>query len=124
MDFFFKASFFLINVHYSSSKLERIVTLIIKREKGIEINKIHFYNTLEHIWLKRVVNYENYEFWGCGFYKSYSFLCDKKTWMHNIHHIRSRCNKKYLHTIHNGKLCMKNRKNKTIDQYRNVMCDM
>jgi hypothetical protein len=36
-------------MHYSSSNLERILTLIIKRAKGIEIDEIHFYNTLEHI---------------------------------------------------------------------------
>jgi hypothetical protein len=47
---FFKKHFFsLLNVHYSSSKLERILTLIIKIEKGIEIDEIHFYNMLEHI---------------------------------------------------------------------------
>jgi len=36
-------------VQYSSSKLERILELIMKRTKGIEIDEIHFYNTLEHI---------------------------------------------------------------------------
>ncbi len=43
-------------------KLERILTLLIKRKKGIEMIAIHFYNTFECIWFKCVFDLENYEF--------------------------------------------------------------
>jgi hypothetical protein len=49
-------------VHHSSSKLERILTLMIKKSKAIEIDEIHFYNTFEHIWFKHVFGPKNYEF--------------------------------------------------------------
>ncbi len=51
---------------------------MIKKSKAIEIDEIHFYNTFEHIWFKHVFGPKNYEFWGCGFNKSYSFLCNKE----------------------------------------------
>jgi hypothetical protein len=49
-------------VHHSFSKLERFLTLMIKRTKGIEIGEICPYNTFEHIWFKNVFCLENYEF--------------------------------------------------------------
>jgi hypothetical protein len=39
-----------------------ILTLMIKKTKGIEINEVHFYNTFEHIWFKCVFGPNNYEF--------------------------------------------------------------
>jgi hypothetical protein len=49
-------------VHHSSSKLERILTMMIKKSKAIEIDEIHFYNIFEHIWFKHVFGLRNYEF--------------------------------------------------------------
>ncbi len=43
--FFSKILFSLLNVHHSFSKLERILTMMIKESKAIEIDEIHFYNT-------------------------------------------------------------------------------
>jgi hypothetical protein len=58
---FFKCLFSLLNFP-SSSKLERILTLMIKRAKGIEIDEINFYNTFENIWFKKhSIHLENYE---------------------------------------------------------------
>jgi hypothetical protein len=34
---------------------------MIGRTKGIEIDEIYFYNTLEHIWFKHIIHLENYE---------------------------------------------------------------
>jgi hypothetical protein len=31
-----------------------IIILIVKREKGVEIGRIHFYNIFVHLWFKRV----------------------------------------------------------------------
>jgi len=49
-------------MHHSFSKLERILILMIKRKKGIEMGEIHFYNTFECIWFKCAFGLENYEF--------------------------------------------------------------
>jgi len=46
-------SFFLIECAPFLFKLE-ILTLKIKRTKGIEIDEIQFYKTFEHIWFKCV----------------------------------------------------------------------
>ncbi len=40
--FFFKMSFFLSNVHHAFRKLKRILTLMIKKAKGLELMKIVF----------------------------------------------------------------------------------
>jgi hypothetical protein len=40
--FFFKHFFPLSIVHHSFSKLKRILTLMIIKEKSLEINKLHF----------------------------------------------------------------------------------
>ncbi len=45
--------------------------------KGIETSEICFYNTFEHILFKCVFGTKNYEFWICGFSKSYLVLCGK-----------------------------------------------
>jgi len=44
--YFFKCPFFLPNVHHFFWKLERILTLIIRREKGLEVMKIIFITNL------------------------------------------------------------------------------
>jgi hypothetical protein len=49
-------------VHLSFSKLEKILTWMIKPTKGIEIGEIHFYNTFECIWFKHDFCLENYGF--------------------------------------------------------------
>jgi len=46
---FSKCPFFLLSVYHSFWKLERILTLMIKRAKGFEL-MIFFYNQFEHIW--------------------------------------------------------------------------
>jgi hypothetical protein len=48
-------------VHYSFSKLERILTLMIRRAKGLEF-MIFFYDPFEHIWFKNVFDPKNYGF--------------------------------------------------------------
>ncbi len=60
--FFFKHPFSLSNVHHPFSKLKKIIKLIIKKEKGIEIGDIHFYNTYECFWFKHVFGIKNHEF--------------------------------------------------------------
>jgi len=40
--FFFKHPFSLSNVHHSFSKLERILILIIRKTKALEVGQIHF----------------------------------------------------------------------------------
>jgi hypothetical protein len=74
--YFFQTSFFLPNVLHSFWKLGRILTLIIRRAKGLELMNF-FYNRLEHIWFKCAFDLENYGFWKCGLNKSCSYLCDK-----------------------------------------------
>jgi hypothetical protein len=75
---FFSIIFFsLWNVHLSFSKLEKILTWMIKQTKGIEIAEIHFYNICECIWFKHDFCRENYGFWRCDFNKSYSFFMVK-----------------------------------------------
>jgi hypothetical protein len=46
---FFQMSFFLPSVYHSFWKLEKILTLMIRRAKGFEL-MILFYNQFEHIW--------------------------------------------------------------------------
>jgi hypothetical protein len=74
----FQHHFSLSNVHNFFSKLEKILTLINFKLKKIKVVEIHFYNIFEQIWFKCVFGLENYEIWGCGFNKNYSFLCGKK----------------------------------------------
>jgi hypothetical protein len=45
-------------VHHSFSKLERILTSMIKRTKGIEIGEICFYNTFGPKMFFALENYE------------------------------------------------------------------
>jgi hypothetical protein len=49
-------------MHHSFSKLDWLLTLMIKRKKGIGMGEIHFYITFECIWFKRAFDLENYEF--------------------------------------------------------------
>ncbi len=61
--FFFKPFFFLPNVHHLFWKLERILTLNIKRAKGLEI-MLFLNNQFEHIWFKcvftlKIMDFEN-----------------------------------------------------------------
>jgi len=73
---FFKRLFFLPNMLHSFWKLERILTLMIRRAKGLELMKIVFI-TLEHIWFKSLFDLENYGFWKCDFNKNCSYICNK-----------------------------------------------
>jgi len=66
--------FFLPNVHHSFWKL-MILTLIIKREKGLELMKFIF--KFEHIWFRSVFDLKKYGFKKCAFNKSCSCLCDR-----------------------------------------------
>jgi hypothetical protein len=69
--------------------------------KGIETSEIHFYNTFEHIWFKCVFGTENYEFWICGFNKSYSVLCHKDHGCKIIYMIYTKYNpKKFISNTH------------------------
>jgi len=43
---FFKCHFFLPNVHHSFFKLEKILTLMTRREKGIKLMIIYFITNL------------------------------------------------------------------------------
>ncbi len=81
--YFFQMFFFLPNVHHSFRKLERILTLMIIKEKGFEFMKI--------VYITNLSDPKNYEFWKCGFSKSCSYLCDKR---HEciICNIKSICN--------------------------------
>jgi hypothetical protein len=90
---FLRTSFFVSNVYHPFSKLERILILMIKGATWVEILEIHVYNTFWHFWLKHVFDLEIYEFWLCFQQIKYIFIW-QKTWMHNIHDIRSRCKKK------------------------------
>ncbi len=49
---FLKRLFFLPNVHHFFSKLERILTLMIKRAKGLELKKTIFLTDLNTFGLK------------------------------------------------------------------------
>jgi hypothetical protein len=49
-------------VHHSFLKLERILTLMIRREKTLEMMKIIFVTHLSPFGLKSVVDLENYGF--------------------------------------------------------------
>ncbi len=75
--FFSNVLFFLPNVHHSFWKLERILTLMIRRAKGLELIKKN-YNQFEHIWFRSAFDFENYGFWKCDFNKSCSYLCDRR----------------------------------------------
>jgi hypothetical protein len=44
--YFFQMSFFLPNVHHSFFKLEKILTLMTRREKGIKLMIIYFITNL------------------------------------------------------------------------------
>ncbi len=74
---FFQMSVFLPNVHHSFWKLERILTLIIRRAKGFELINFFIYNPFEHIRFKSVWPW-NYGFWKCSFNKSCSYICDRR----------------------------------------------
>jgi len=74
---FFQTFFFKPNVHHSFWKLERILTLMIRRAKGLELMNF-FYNPFEHICFKIVFDLKNYGFWKCGFNKSSSYICDRR----------------------------------------------
>jgi hypothetical protein len=52
-----------------------ILTLIIKREKGLELMKFIF--KFEHIWFRSVFDPKKYGFKKCAFNKSSSCLCDR-----------------------------------------------
>jgi hypothetical protein len=67
---FFKHLFFLPNVHHSFWKLERILTLMSRKGKKIELMKKKKYYQFEHIWFKSVFDFENYGFWKCALNKS------------------------------------------------------
>jgi len=116
--------FVFSNVHHSFSKLKWIVILVIKRERKLEIGKIHFYNTFEHFWFKFVFGLENHECSKCIFNKSCSFLCDKKHgciiyMMHDQGVIIFKFLKK-----HSCKLGVKNTNFGLIDQHMNATCHM
>jgi hypothetical protein len=64
-----KTFLFLPNVHHSFWKLEKILTLMIKKAKRTWIDKKWFNNPFEHIWLKNVFDLKNYGFWKCDFNK-------------------------------------------------------
>ncbi len=68
--------FFLPNVHHSFWKLERILTLMIRRAKWWT-NENCFFNLFEHIWFKCVFDPKNSGFWKCDLNKSYSYLCNR-----------------------------------------------
>jgi hypothetical protein len=55
----------------------------------IWIDENYFYNPYEQIWFKSVFDLENYGFLKCGFNKSYSYISDKRAWIHNKHDIKS-----------------------------------
>jgi hypothetical protein len=54
--------FCLSNVHHSFLKFEKRFILIIKSEKGLEINKKYICYTHLHIWFKHVFGPLNYKF--------------------------------------------------------------
>jgi hypothetical protein len=62
--FFFQTSFFIINVHHSFSKLERILLLIIRKTKALEIVEIHVKTHLNTFvsnmfLILKIMNFEN-----------------------------------------------------------------
>ncbi len=74
--YFFKCFFFL-HVPHSFWKMERFLTLMIKRAKGLELMKMIFNNWFEHIWFKHVFDPKRYRFWKYGLNKNCSYLCDR-----------------------------------------------
>jgi hypothetical protein len=56
---------FFSNVHHSFWKLEKILTLMNRRAKGLELMSFFFNNPFEHIWFSKVfltlkiLNFEN-----------------------------------------------------------------
>ncbi len=72
---FFKCFFSTKCAHHSFWKLERILTLMIKRAKGLEQMKIVFITHLNKFGSKTCAfDLENYGFWKCGFNKSCSYI--------------------------------------------------
>jgi hypothetical protein len=71
---------FLLNVHHSFWKLERILMLMIKMAKGFELMKISFITNLNTFGSKFKPTFDpkNYGFWKCGFNKCYSYLCNRR----------------------------------------------
>jgi len=58
---FFQMSFFSIKCASFLLKIGEVLTLIIRRTKGLEL-MIFFNNPFEHIWFKSAFDLENYEF--------------------------------------------------------------
>jgi len=73
---FFQMSFFSIKCVSFLLKIGKVLTLMIRRTKGLELMNF-FYNPFEHIWFKSAFDPENYEFWKYDFNKSYSYICDR-----------------------------------------------
>ncbi len=72
---FFQTFFFLPNVHHSFWKFERILTLMIRREKGLELMKIvliTYLNTFgsKMLLILKIMDFENVT-------KSCSYICDR-----------------------------------------------
>jgi len=75
--YFFKILFSLSNVRHSFSQLEKILILITKKEKGVEIGEIYFTTHLNTfgpnvLLFLKIMNFES-----ASLTKSYSFLCNK-----------------------------------------------
>jgi hypothetical protein len=86
--YFFQMPFFLRNVHHSIWKLERILTLIIRKAKGLELMKIIFITYLNTFGSKvKIMKIEN-----VTLTKKCLYICDRKhECMIYIYNIKSIC---------------------------------
>jgi hypothetical protein len=62
-------------MHHSFSKLKRVLTLMIIKQKAFEIGNFYFKTHLNIFVSNRVFDPENHELKKYVFNKSYSFLC-------------------------------------------------
>ncbi len=74
---FFKHSFFLPNVHRSFFKLERILTLMIRRAKNLELMKLFFITDSNTFVSNMFLTFIIMDLENATFNKSYSYLCDR-----------------------------------------------
>ncbi len=107
-------------MHHSFSKLERILILIIRKTKALEVGQIHFKTHLNTFvsnmfFILKIMSFENV------FSTKVTHFDVIKAWMHNIKDVikiilyPSQCT---------CKMGMKNAKHRKINQHRNAMCQM
>jgi hypothetical protein len=74
---FFKHPFFLPNVHHSFWKLEKILTLMIIRAKGLKLMKIVYITNLSTFRSNKLLTLKIMDLENVTLTKSCSYLCDR-----------------------------------------------